>query len=824
MRKRSRVPFLVMSGAALLALSFTAYSTYLLVNGDASSSFPVSKKKEKVCYITSDGGATKAYYTDIGKAISVSKSGETIVVLPHVDKNGSYDMVIDGEYAANGKVTIPEGVTMSLPYQVSSDGLDTPVANSKVAAKQTGTHAFRDTTGRLMKSLVEIADGITLENRGTIEIGGLLGAGGGGQTSGATYADYAAISLGEGASLVSYGLINAYGLITEKTEGTAAVVLEPTADLWLPMCWNDFGGGSALTGIYKGIESHGTQCLPLDDFYFENVEPLLRIKGGAEVSSWVNIYITLLQKFDASPFAEYDMKIIGGQGDSSAIVSIPEGSYLESDYSYEKRTYQQATVNGITPLPVEGSVPDPRHELDFYGDATFNALAINVEQAAHDAGAGTLYNLGAPIVGIPEVVSTDEGYFPISHVFHISLNPLPGNASARFNGSGTRYKLMSGSSLEIAEGATLEVLSLVAYDGTDYLTERNGSVLGTNGAVMAKSGDWKNWVKVPAEATLNGALSAGTVAGSFETATTGARLSAPSSTSVTMQEPLSVNSNDYTIPIVNITIPRPELGSSKSMPLNLELRESDMSFTDRGTGDYDSFYLPGYEHGFWPDPLVISCSGGNRTAPASSGTFSLTAASGFDGMVPAGASLRYEWDVPEGCSVVPSGTRGEMASVTIPANFFSGSDLSHTITCRAVLSSGEGAISLSSTYILLAAPIQAKVTYDPANTSPGERRPSWTLGTSWSYNASDWSKFADAAGLSGVPQDYASSYSWSHDDDTGWSAGWSVSFDNSSSPNPVLSMNRGTLAITTDVKATIALSIDGSTFSITTDTVTFKAG
>lgn len=823
MRKRSKIPFLVMSGAALLALSFTAYSTYLLVNGEASSSFPVPKKKERVCYITSDGGATKTYYTDIGKAISVSRSGETIVVLPHVDKDGTYDMVIDGQYASNGKLTIPEGVTLSLPYQVSSDGLDTPVANSKVAAKKTSTHAFRDTTGKLMKSLVEIAEGITLENRGTIEIGGLLGAGGGGETSGATYADYAAISLGKGASLVSYGLINAYGLITEKTEGTAAVVLEPTADLWLPMCWNDFGGGSALTGIYKGIESHDTQCLPLDDFYFENVEPLIRIKGGAEVSSWVNIYITLLQKFDASPFAEYDMKIIGAQGDSSAIVSIPEGSYLESDYSYEKRTYQQASVDGVTPLPVEGSVPDPRHELDFYGDATFNALAINVEQAAHDAGAGDLYNIGAPIVGIPEVVSTDEGYFPISHVFHISLNPLPGSASARFDGSGTRYKLMSGSSLEIAEGATLEALSLVAYDGTDYLTERNGSVLGTNGAVMAKSGDWKNWVKVPAVAIVNGALSAGTVAGSFETTTTGARLSAISSTNVTMQEPLSVDSNEVTIPVVGITIPRPELASSKPMPLNLKLRESSMSFTDRGAGDYDSFYLPGYEHGFWPDPLVVSCSGGNKTAPGSSGTFSLSATSGFDGMVPVGASLRYEWDAPEGCSVVSSGARGETASLTIPANFFSGSDLSYTISCRAVLSSEEGAISLSGTYDLLSAPVEVKVAYDPANTDPRESEPSWSLGTNWNYDVSDWNSFASSSGVSGELEDYAS-YAWKHKDNSGVSTNWNVALSDASSPTPTLSMKRGTANISTDVSASITINIPSKpSFSLATDTVTFRA-
>ena len=821
MRKRSKIPFLVMSGASLLALSFTAYSTYLLVNGEASSVFPASRTKKKVCYITSDGGATKTYYTDIGKAISVSRSGETIVVLPHVDKDGSYDMVIDGEYASKGKLTIPEGVTLSLPYQVSSDGLDTPAANTKHAATKTGTHAFRDTTGNLMKSLVEIADGITLENRGTIEIGGLLGAGGGGQTSGATYADYAAISLGEGASLVSYGLINAYGLITEKTEGTATVILEPTADLWLPMCWNDFGGGSALTGIYKGIESHDTQCLPLDDFYFENIEPLIRIKGGAEVTSWVNIYISMLSSLDASPFAEYDMKIIGPLGDTSAILSIPEGSYLDSDYSYEVRTYQQAAVDGVTPLPVEGSVPDPRHELDFYGDATFNALEINVKQAAQDAGAGGLYNLAAPIVGIPEVVSTDEGYFPISHVFHISLNPLPGQSSARFNGSGTRYKLMSGSSLEIAEGASLDVLSLVAYDGTDYLTERNGSVLGTNGSVMPKSGDWRKWVKVPAEATVNGILGSDTIAGSFETSATGASLSARSSASVTMQEPLSVNSNDITI--LGITIPRPELGSSKSVPLDLKLRESDMAFTQRGTGDYDSFYLPGYEHGFWPDALRISCSGGNQTAPGSSGTFVLNATSGFDGMIPPGATLRYEWDVPAGCSVVPSGPRGETASVTIPANFTSGSPVEHAVTCRAVLSSAEGAISLSGSYSLLSQPIQARVTYDPANTSPGERRPSWTLGTSWTYNAADWASFAASSGISGSPQDFAS-YSWSHDDDNGWSVGWSVSFDNDSSPNPVLSMNRGTLAITTDVKATITLTLPASTFVIATDTVTFKAG
>ena len=177
MRKRSKIPFLVMSGASLLSLPLSGFATYLYVEGAASVSLGSAGTKKRVCYITSDGGATKTYYTDIGKAISVSRSGETIVVLPR-PSNISWeagredeDYVIDGTYATDGVLTIPTGVTLSIPYAL--DGSGNPIANSKKGDMNAPSNAAIEDPGTYCKSTVRFSS-VSVSNLGNIEIGGIL--------------------------------------------------------------------------------------------------------------------------------------------------------------------------------------------------------------------------------------------------------------------------------------------------------------------------------------------------------------------------------------------------------------------------------------------------------------------------------------------------------------------------------------------------------------------------------------------------------------------------------------------------------------------------
>lgn len=480
------------------------YSDWLVFLDNQYSSNNIMKKvDEPVAYIGS--GDNKKYYLTIGKAIETAASGDTVTVIPPSVVEREDPRYCISPSKGENTLTIPFGVTLNIPY---ADGATN---NKKPTDGGSGEHTLGNQS--FLKLSTWIKDGVTLKNEGTIEIGGVLGSFGGGRPTGGTSGNYAELCLGAGSKLESSGTINVYGLLgeTSKGKGNCEVVFQQKKDsnekakLNLPFYWFDFPGGSTLKAVYDKIDNN--QCLPLDDFYLENVTPKTTFKYGSAITAWVNINA-------ADQYAEYDMTILDSNNNSGIISISDSDSYLISNYN------ESTLVSN----------------LDFYGNFQLNEFKIDIKKAITDT-AGKLAWLAAEALGIPSSVTSSDGYFPISYHWQVSMNKLKGQSNCTVDGSGNRYKMLNGSGLKINSGALLKTSALVAYRGEDYLSGREG---------LAGNLKKSKTVTKPAEIIVNGSVSGNIVAADIKTSFAGARVETTQSTSTILFEPKNGSGNSLT--------------------------------------------------------------------------------------------------------------------------------------------------------------------------------------------------------------------------------------------------------------------------------------
>lgn len=573
------------------------FGSWIVKNWRSQDYFKAPLDKKIVCKI----GDT--CYTNIGKAIETSVDGDVIQVIPgNTDRNNSQYTITTAN--KNKSLTIPKGVTLNIPYELG-------VENKKSPKGALATHAL-DKRATYCKSSVILGDGITLINNGTIEIGGVIGAGNGGEPSGCTAGNYSELILGKGSRLENHNTINLYGYIGEKEKGTSQLTLNPfeglngvSPTLYMPMYWYDFGGGSALKAIYGQIDTK--YCLPIDDFYFENIGVKTRIYGGSNVVSWVNLYA-------AKNNGEYDLKIVGS--DSDGIITLPASSYLDSDYD------ESTFVN----------------KLHFYGDASFNALTIDVEKAIKDTAGSIAWKIAESVGGVPSKVTSMDGYFPVSYHFDISLDKLPNKQSAVFDGSSNRYKFLNGSSLKICQGAELSVQELIAYKGDDIYSGR-----GTHAKSLTKS----KKPLIPASINILGSLTGNVIAGKIDSGSADGCIVAKMKTSITMYEPKAGEGEKTSAKMYD-----GEAGWFY-IPLTLNLKNHSGIYEDRTAGKYSSidgdFIYWNKEESKDINGITIVSSDGTATDAGKGKTFSLSADISPNDYT--STNLSYEWSVSKETTV-----------------------------------------------------------------------------------------------------------------------------------------------------------------------------
>lgn len=196
--------------------------------------------RKPVCYIS---GSPNVYYPSIEKALKVAEStsgSQTVYVIPGANPTIQSDC------------TIAAGDSLILPYSGET---------YEDSSRSTNGSYFADATASLVtsnrKSLVTVADNVTITNYGRLVVGGVLGT----QPqplTGATIGNYSEIQLGDGAKIVNdgthhtkssdmNGMLQLFGYIKSSKENPTVdprVSLSTGARIKMPFVIYDFRGGS----------------------------------------------------------------------------------------------------------------------------------------------------------------------------------------------------------------------------------------------------------------------------------------------------------------------------------------------------------------------------------------------------------------------------------------------------------------------------------------------------------------------------------------------------------------------------------------------------
>lgn len=365
---------------------------------------PTQNEEIPVAYLLSNPTRTYSKVEDAINKANLSSTKE--VVVP----------ILTAKNATISKnVTIKSNVTLNIPYEVNADGA--PTANAAKASVQNGSTFVSNSSAVFT---LNIAPNVTLTNYGTIEIGGVLGSGGGGaNASGQTCGAFSKIELDSNSCIDNYNYLYCYGLITEKSVNNASkIICEESGRIDEPFIVRDFKGGSATFAAYDGAKK-GDKYSPFNLFEMRNIFPAVKYKSGAQLKGWANLYAN--NDFQAMTF-----DVIGST--SSSIIEIASGSYLDVKYVSSNGQY---TTEGYC-------------KLDFYGSVNVNSLSFNFKA----------------VISIN--ISTSKGFFPISYLLQINFHALE-NRSCIVNAGNQMFKIMPGSSLIVDKGVTLITSEVIIY-------------------------------------------------------------------------------------------------------------------------------------------------------------------------------------------------------------------------------------------------------------------------------------------------------------------------------------------------------------------------
>lgn len=363
---------------------------------------PTLSEEIPVAYLLSDPTRTYSKVEDAINKANLSSTKE--VVVP----------ILTAKSATITKnVTIKSNVTLNIPYEVNAEGV--PTVNAAKASVQDGSTFVSNSSAVFT---LNISPNVTLTNYGTIEIGGVLGSGGGGaNASGQTCGAFSKIELDSNSCIDNYNLLFCYGLITEKTMNNASkIICEESGRIDEPFIVRDFKGGSAT---YAAYSNSGDKYSPFNLFEMRNIFPTVKYKSGAQLKGWANLYAN--DDFQAMTF-----DVIGST--SSSIIEIVSGSYLDVKYVSSNGQY---TTEGYC-------------KLDFYGSVNVNSLSFNFK---------AVFSIN---------VSTSKGFFPISYLLQINFHALE-SQSCIVNTGNQGFKIMPGSSLIVDKGVTLITSEVIIY-------------------------------------------------------------------------------------------------------------------------------------------------------------------------------------------------------------------------------------------------------------------------------------------------------------------------------------------------------------------------
>lgn len=330
------------------------------------------------------------------------------------NNSGTLDMFYgkpDGSLT-EGTYTIPAGVTLRLPYAVGSYGR----AYGVTGADGNSPSVFFADESDGFTSIV-IGAGATLEVYGSVSVGGIVGYPASAMPyQGQTSAAHAVLELDGTMNVYSGGRLYVNGYI----EGSGTVELETGAASYLPFVVKDYRGGTNSSNVYM------EDIAPFNIYEMPNIQTTYIINYGASEYAYAMLYAM-------NTFNETVAQVIGDEG-MIRLGDSADGYVLKNTRRISNPRYTGSNSS------VEPEY-EYRTELDIYGGGSDGVLSLSI------LGLVTV-TTGDVYMGIPytyERITLHDGEYTIHNMF----------------------KIMPGSTLEVASDATLEILagaSIAVYE------------------------------------------------------------------------------------------------------------------------------------------------------------------------------------------------------------------------------------------------------------------------------------------------------------------------------------------------------------------------
>ena len=233
----------------------------------------------------------------------------------YAQTNGLAKITLVADGAISGTYTIPEGITLLIPFdEAETLYTDAPAAIRTAPASK----PFRTLT---------MSEGSSITVNGAISLGGRYFAAGGGQ-QGRPVGDYGYIKMADNSSITvkNGGNLYAWGFIS----GSGSVLAESGATVYEFYQIADFRGGSASSSM-------GNKVFPFSQYFVQNIEVPLTLNAGANEQVYSGVYAMSTTYTTAINF-------IGDTG----MFKVESGSFTK-DYD-EKADRLVFTVNGEAAL------------------------------------------------------------------------------------------------------------------------------------------------------------------------------------------------------------------------------------------------------------------------------------------------------------------------------------------------------------------------------------------------------------------------------------------------------------------------------------------
>ncbi len=511
--KIKQTALLVLSCASLVAT--IGYSSWIVQSHQEYALKNLDNTSKPVAYIV---GNDKVKYTSIEKALDVAKSGDIVCVIPpsKPNYNDSTNKVLPDQitYKISRDCEIKTGVTLFVPTDKASEkevtdasSLKTYIENMKKSQRDQGTSGYdsfaENSSNKFLRITLEIENGKTLTNNGTLLISGYLSGGtNNGGNIGQTSHSYSRLLLDGNAKIEQKSdtaKTYCFGFIDEANRGSSSSFLVEKGELYLPLIVNDYRGfyySYSMTG--GAIDKE--KCSPFNVIQVRNITCQTKICYSASVYALINVYVKYdnLDVDETIPIA----KNLIGSTSSFIVRQTNKDGYIISKYDRFSDSLS----------------------LDFYGG--FNLSYLDLTLSVKDK---------------PLTLSTQNAYFPLSYKMQIGLYALANQNECTYDVSKQRIKVLTGSKLTIGKNALLKGQELIAY--SSFLDGNNGNGQGIKNSERnsypVKEGAI---VKVLNGGKLDFGFLAGTIYCDDSSAIT------KKSDAITSKEPWNFGTNKATIP------------------------------------------------------------------------------------------------------------------------------------------------------------------------------------------------------------------------------------------------------------------------------------